>query len=165
MLRFALVLAFLLICLGSAFASITNYTVASEVPLNQDLTIYGLHDTAEVLCAFFIFDIADENKVVIRLTDQYTFTDGSFYSEYTITEPEFRRGFDYNAVTKCGSDTVSQSFYVGQRKDFILGYGSEQATADLSFWTDPENSYVAFIFFFIIMAVVAVLLMWGSNFV
>lgn len=139
-------IAILLICLPTAMAAITEYTVPTSVPLNKNLTIYGIYSGGgNTLCSFFIFDTADQQQVIIRLSDEYTISDGSFYSEIQITEPLFRRGFDFNAVTKCGSDVAFQLFYVEQKEDLAFGITPEGMRMDFQWWTNSENTLTIFL--------------------
>ena len=148
--------------------SIENYLVPTSVPLNTNITIYGDYVNAGgtidgILCAFYIFDIenTDVNKAVIRLTDQYTFTDGSVYTEFQLTEPVFRRGIDYNAVTKCGTTEIGQTFQVTQKEDIVFGITEEMIQKDLRFWIDPENSLtVVLLLGFIIVALAITSPLW-----
>jgi len=136
-------------------AVISNLTIPSNVPLNSVLTIFGNYvDTGNdtnVLCSFFLFDTADQNQVIIRLSDEYVMEDGSFFSPYQVTAPLFRRGYDYNAVVKCGGETASQLFYVGQKEDIALGITPDYLRNDLAFWLDPENSLTVVFFLFAIL--------------
>lgn len=145
-----LLLAALLLISSFAFAdSIVDYTVPSTIPLNTNLTIYGVYDAtsnSEILCSFFIFDTVDGNKLVIRLSDEYTLSDGTFSSlEYQITAPLFRRGFDYNAFTKCGSTTVSTTFYVDQKEELVAGITPENVRWDILWFVNPENTQTLFL--------------------
>jgi len=130
----------LLLFSSSVFATISNYTVPANVPLNRDITIYGEYTTGNVLCAFFLFDTADQNQAIIRLSDEYTYSDGTFYAAYQITEPLFKRGKDYNAITKCETHTASQLFYVEQKEDLIFGITPDAMMLEMRWWVNPENS-------------------------
>ena len=143
--------------------SITNYLVPNNVALNQNLTIYGeLTSTDQninnILCAFYIFDIknTDLNQAIIRLTDQPTYTDGSFYTSITITEPLFRRGIDYNAITKCRSSEIGKVFSITQKEDIEFGIIPQSLIMDFKFFVEPQNSLVVAIlgFFFLIGIVI-----------
>lgn len=149
-----LALIFLAVLLQPVVAEeITGYNVPAVVPLNQTLTIFGLYsEGGEQLCAFFIFDAdGDQNQAIIRLSDEYTFEDGSFYAEYNLTEPKFRRGEDYNAVTKCGAAVSFTTFYVGQKEDIIWGISTAGIRTDFAFWLDRENSFT------VVLALLAIL--------
>lgn len=148
--RICLALIFLALLSQPVFAEeITGYNVPSAIPLNQTLTIYGLYSEGnQKLCSFFIFDAdGDQNQAIIRLSDEYTISDGSFYAEFEgIHEPKFHRGEDYNAVTKCGSSVAFTTFYVGQKEDIIWGISSASMRTDLAFWLDRENSFTVVLF-------------------
>jgi len=149
--RFKIVLVISLIFLiGFVFAdSLEQVKIKSVVPLNENLTISGNYVTANenagILCSFKIFDVQTTEKYLIeRLSDEYTFSDGSFSSKIKITEPLFQRGFDYNVVVCCASVCFDQNFYVDQKDDMAFGINAGSLTMDLAFWTDPENSFTAF---------------------
>jgi hypothetical protein len=152
-----------------AFAdSISNYTVSNQAPLNQNLTIYGVYSgspSADVLCAFYIFDLKnlDVNKAVIRLSDQYTFSDGSFYAEYLLSEPLFRRGIDYNAVTKCGTIEIGKKFTVAQKEDILFGITPNSLMNEFRFWVDPNNSLISFFFLFVLLILMVTLVSLFSG--
>ncbi len=97
--------------------SITNYSVKQRVPIDKLLTVTGNFNAdlnANVLCKFLILE--SDGNTLLRLTDEYTFSDGTFYTEKTISEPEFKRGRDYNASTTCGAVTSTAVFSVIQRE-------------------------------------------------
>jgi len=154
-------LALLLLSLGvfASSATIDNYTVPSKIPLNQNLTIYGKYSDVNnsVLCSFLIFDLNDQKQVIVRLTDQYTASDGKIYSEWKIIEPLFRRGMDYNVLTTCGTVEVGKVFTVLQKEDYFLGINATSLSWDLKFFTDSNNSLGAVYFFGIILFVGACL--------
>ena len=134
-----------ILCMVSA-ESIDNYNVPQVVPLNNNLTIYGDYsEGGQKLCAFFIFDLEDQNQVILRLTDEYTFSDGTVYAQVQLTEPLFRRGYDYNAVTKCGTAVVSQTFYIDQKEDIALGITPAALRMDIAWWINGENSMTIFL--------------------
>lgn len=148
----------------SVFATISNYTVPSTIPLNKNLTIYGNSDEASgTLCSFYIFDVKDQNQVLVRLSDGYTDSVGSFYAEWEIKEPLFRRNSDYNALTVCGTSQVSQTFQIIQKEDIALGITPESIALNFKFWTDSNNSYSA-VFLIIAILVIAGLgaLVWNN---
>lgn len=153
---------FFLFLLAPAFVfadSISGYLVSKSIPLHKNLTIYGVYSgtTSEnILCAFYVFDIEnlDTNAAVLRLDDSHTFSDGSFYFEYQITEPQFRRGIDYNAVTKCGTTEIGAVFNVSQKEDIIGGITAEAMITDVRFFVNPENSIITVFALIIILVVV-----------
>lgn len=158
--------ALVLLCSSAMAESITNYTVPRQLPLNENLTIYGKYvgDTtsADVLCAFYIFDLSntDINRAVIRLNDLYTFSDGSFYAQYQATEPLFRRGMDYNAITKCGTTQTGQKFTITQKEDIAFGIMPQSLAMDMRFWTNPANSFTVFLIAILLLA--AAVILYGS---
>lgn len=139
----ALFLVFLIIFSSFAFAdSISNYRVSPSIPLNQNLTIYGVYSGGQdILCAFYVFDNSamDYNKTIIRLNDNYTFSDGSFYNELKIEEPLFKRGIDYNAVAKCGTTEIGSIFSVAQKEEIVAGFSPDSIASDFRFWIDSDN--------------------------
>lgn len=102
----------LLILLQSATAAITNLNIPEEIRLGENLTIRGDHGTANVLCKFLILDT--NANAVERLTDEYTFADGSFFSQRQLIEPPYYRGDDFNVHVTCGTDTAFSVFTVNQ---------------------------------------------------
>lgn len=141
--------------------SISGYIVPKELPLENNLTIYGIYSgtpSVDVLCSFYIFDLSntDVNRVVIRLNDQYTFSDGSFYAEYKITEPLFRRGMDYNAITKCGTTEIGQKFTITQKEEILFGISADSIKNDFAFFTNPDTSFTVVFSFFAIIFVAAI---------
>ncbi len=114
------ILLLVLFCLIFPYTSadnISNYVIRDSVPLGQTLTIkgdYNADNKADVLCAFIIFDTNSPAKAMKRLTDQYTFSDGFFYTEFLVNEPLLKRGIDYNVITKCGTAQADAIFTVGQ---------------------------------------------------
>lgn len=147
--RKAIAILALVLLSGSVFAeSISNYTVSNSIPMHDTLTIYGVYNNPDgnsgVLCAFYIFDLAnnDTNRALIRLNDQYTFSDGSFYNQINLQEPLFRTGLDYNAITKCNGIQIGKKFYIDQREDVAFGFIPSVAYTDLLFWKNPYNQMV-----------------------
>ena len=98
---------FLLFLIIPVFAGITNFSVSPSIRLGEKLTITGIFDTPNVLCKAIIFDA--NNDGIERLSDEYTFVDGSFYFERTMIEPPYYRGDDFNAVITCGSGAADIS--------------------------------------------------------
>lgn len=158
-----LVVCFFLFLFSFGFAEITDLKISERVPLNQKLTIYGINDAGNVLCAFYIFDLNDKNQAIIRLSDEWAFADGSFYSEYQVTEPLLKRGFDYNAVIKCGSNQADDTFYVEQREDYLLGVSKDTITQEVAFWNNPETSLIGLFGFIAILFIICVLVVFYDN--
>ena len=103
---------FLLLCMSGTYAVIESVTIPSTVRMGENLAVYGVYDTNDTLCQFVIFD--SDNNPVERLSDEYTFSDGSFYAERKMTEPPYYRGDDFNLVVTCGSSQRSGVFTVEQ---------------------------------------------------
>lgn len=163
--QFVLIAFILFVYSGVAYGdSISNYKVPLRVPLNETLTIFGVYSAANTLCAFYIFDLnnSDSNGVVTRLNDLYSFSDGSFYQEKIISEPLFRRGMDYNAVTKCGTTETGAVFTVIQKEDITLGISAAAIKNDLSFWIDSNNSVTVIIIGFLIFTAAIVFVIGWS---
>lgn len=97
-----------------AFADlISNYYVTPSVPLDRVMTVTGTYNNdvnSGVLCKFVVFE--KDGNVLERLTDEYTFSDSSFYSELQIREPPFKRGQDYNMTATCGTASQSARFSI-----------------------------------------------------
>lgn len=103
---------FLILILSTTNASITDLKIPYEVRLGEYLTIAGNYGTADVLCKFLIKD--SNNFTIERLTDEYTFADGTFFAQRQINEPPYYRGDDYNVVITCASDEAFQTFTLMQ---------------------------------------------------
>ncbi len=103
---------FLILILATTNAAITNLKIPYQVRLGENLTISGDYGTANTLCKFLIKDSND--FAIERLSDEYTFADGSFYAQRQINEPPYYRGDDFNVVITCGSDQAFQFFTVNQ---------------------------------------------------
>lgn len=99
---------FLILMLSTTNAVITDLVIPSEVRLGEYLTIAGNYGTADTLCKFLVKD--SSNFTVERLTDEYTFADGTFYAQRQINEPPYYRGDDYNVIVTCGNDQAFQIF-------------------------------------------------------
>jgi len=102
----------LILLLSSVQGAITNLKVPFSVRLGENLTMSGHYGTADVLCKFMILD--SNGFFVERLTDEYTFDNGSFYAERVMVEPPYYRGDDFNVIITCGTDSISQLFTVEQ---------------------------------------------------
>ncbi|MCK4429126.1 MAG: hypothetical protein KAU95_02025 [Candidatus Aenigmarchaeota archaeon] len=102
----------LILILSTAQSAITNLKVPFEPRLGEKLTITGNAGTADILCKFLILD--SNGTTVERLSDEYTFADGTFYSERTLAEPPYYRGDDFNANVTCGLNLAFQTFNVQQ---------------------------------------------------
>lgn len=158
---------FVLLCLiffaGLVFSdSISNYYVKPEVHLDKVMTVTGSYsDGSNVQCKAVIYE--SDGNVLKRLTDQYTFSDSSFYFEERIKEPEYWRGRDYNVVVTCGSAvSSSEVFSVLQRETITPIVQSE-----IQFFTLPGNTDPALFLGAIFAAIVvfAILVYGGYKFV
>ena len=103
---------FLILILSTTNGAITNLKIPYEVRLGEYLTIAGNYGTADALCKFLVKD--SNNFTIERLTDEYTFADGTFYAQRQINEPPYYRGDDYNVIVTCGSDEAFQTFTLNQ---------------------------------------------------
>lgn len=144
-----LILFLLLFCSSVFAATLSQVTVRSTIPLNENLTISGHYldpdKNAGVLCSFRIFDTQTTDKYLIkRLSDEYTFSDGSFSTEYQITEPLFQRGYDYNAVVCCNIACYDQNFYVGQKDEIAFGKTTDSLILDVAYWNDGSKLIIVF---------------------
>ena len=153
-----LISVLIIICLAlSANAQITNLTVNNDVKLGELLTITGDYTTADTLCKFTILDL---NGVAIeRLSDEYTFSDGGFYSQRIISEPTYFRSQDYNIVVVCGTSQEDANFTVEQRRSIEhfaveeFGYLFDRDNIDTFFIIGSIGLFlilVCFVFWFII---------------
>lgn len=138
-------------------ASLNQVKVRSDVPLNENLTVSGYYadpdQNAGVLCSFKIFDTQTSDKYLVkRLSDEYTFSDGSFSTEYKIIEPLFQRGFDYNVMVCCNIACYDQNFHVSQKDDIFLGYSSASIINDVLFFIDPN--LIGIIIFFVALLLI-----------
>ena len=155
-------LVFLILVSSFVFAeSLDSVVIPSKVSLNEELIIYGFFngDVADgnILCSFRIFDVYEDNRLIWRLSDEYTAADGFVNnSPFTITEPVFQRGKDYNAVICCSVSCADQNFYVGQTEEIAFGKTSSALITDLRFWVNPENSLT------VVLILVGVLIVVGS---
>ena len=111
-----LVLMLLLICfVSSASATITNLITTPSVYLGETLTIRGTSDTNQILCQFIVID--DNGIAIERLSDEFSFADGSFYAERTISEPKYLRDQNYTINVRCGSSgDMNSAFLVLNRR-------------------------------------------------
>ena len=112
----------------SATQTITDLNTNSPVPLNQTLTITGNYDDTDlntsVFCKFVIRD--ENNKVVERLSDERTYSNGDFYAQRVLNEPLYKRGQDYNVSVDCEMVNSTVLFTVDQRES--IGHTAEYET-------------------------------------
>jgi len=130
--------------------SLSGVVVPSKVPLNESLIISGHYSgdsvDGNILCSFRIFDVYEDNRLIWRLSDEYTSADGFFNnSPFALNEPIFQRGKDYNAVVCCNIVCFDQNFYVGQKEDLAFGKTAGSLIMDFAFLSDSNNSYVWFL--------------------
>ena len=160
--KYILFLVFGLFFLTTVFsASITNYQVPSNVPLNQVITITGVYTDANVIdvkCSFYFIDM--QGNLVQQATDEYTSGDGTFASTSLIlTEPVFQRDSVFTAHTNCGTATADANFVVGQKQDAFSAGGvsiyPQGFIRDAAFWTEGSNPDF-FFYFVVIMFVIVV---------
>lgn len=151
-----ILVALLLIMLAlPSFASITNYAVPSEMPLNLEVTATGLSldsnsmPNVNQLCSFYFLKASD-GILIDRATDQYTDQTGRFaMPKFKLTEPDFIRGQNYTLRTTCGSNQQDANFSVIQKQEAfdIVGFAfyPQAFVMDLLYWNDPLNSTIFFL--------------------
>lgn len=166
-------LILLLLCSSFAFASISNYNVPSEVPLNLEITATGrsldANSVAYVnqLCSFYFLN-AETGYLVDRATDQYTDQTGRFaMPKFKLTEPDFIRGNTYTLKTICGANEMDANFSVIQRQDAIDIFGFRffpQAIGyDLKYWTNADYIYaIMYGILFLALIIYFILRFWRS---
>ena len=103
---------FLILILATTNAAITDLKIPYSVRLGENLTIAGNYGVGDTLCKFLVKD--ENNFTIERLSDEYTFADGTFYAQRKINEPPYYRGDDYNVIVTCASDEAFQIFTVEQ---------------------------------------------------
>lgn len=99
--------------------SIDSLTIDSNVYLNHNQTVYAIYnatDCSNVLCSLIVFN--DENKAMYRATDEYTNNSCIFSTEFTVSEPTFDRGKDYNVTVYCNDVSDRSQFRVDNREPF-----------------------------------------------
>jgi hypothetical protein len=111
--------ATILLLLSFCYASITNYSVTPQVNLGNEAIITGKYfnilKTANVICSHYAID-SNTGQFIYRASDSTTDPTGFFYQKIKINEPKFKRGNDYNIMTKCGLDDATMQFTVVQRE-------------------------------------------------
>lgn len=112
---------FVFLCFSVFGDSITDYSVKSPVFLDKKVTIIGDYNNDPdpsngVLCKFLITD--ENGFAVLRATDEYTFSDSSFFQEITLNDILFKIDTNYTATTTCGNATDSNVFLVLNREPF-----------------------------------------------
>jgi len=86
-------------------------------------------------------------------SDEYTFSDGTFYSERVLLEPPYYRGDDYNVMVTCGSDVVTRAFAVVQPVSLV-----QPLQRGWEYFFDPSNLEAMMIFVGLIGVVVIMVL-------
>jgi len=163
-------LMILLLCFSVfAFAdTISNYSLPSNVPLNQKVTVTGLFDSNagknQVLCSFYFLD--STSKLVYRATDQYTVASGRFTMlGVNMAEPIFVRGQTYTLHTECGGAVADGNFVVGQKQEAfnILGYNFYPQGVTMDFLYLKDNGLMVFFLFLMIFVFVSVVVLGAKN--
>jgi len=165
------ILMLLLVCLSAfAFAdTITQYTLPSNVPLNQKVTVTGLYDSNagknQILCSFYFLD--NDAKLVYRASDQYTVASGRFTMlGVTMTEPVFVRGQTYTLHTECGGASADGNFSVGQKQEAfdLFGYKFYPQGVTMDFlYFGGDNSLMIFGLFIMIFVFIGLIIVGVSN--
>lgn len=130
--------------------TISPFSVRVEVPLGEPLTITGDYnntngDSNNILCSFFLRE-NDDNTVLDRLSDERTFSNGSFYSEAFPTEPLFIRGQTYNVMARCGDTNASASWILKNPKPI------QDQVIQTSEWL--KNAFLALLAFITVIVVI-----------
>lgn len=164
---FVVLLLFSLFFVSGAFADDINfYVVPENVPLNQPATATGVYtdsNVSGVLCSFYFLD-AETQVILSRATDQYADGSGRFVMPgYVVREPVFSRGSLITLKSACGTAEADANFYVGQKQEVLPGVSSQGFLLDMAFFTNPENSFVLVMAFFIILILVASGLFFGKS--
>lgn len=150
--------------------TITQYTLPSDVPLNQKITVTGLYDSNAgknaVLCSFYFLD--DDGKLVYRASDQYTVSSGRFTMlGVTMTEPTFVRGQTYTLHTECGGAVADGNFFVGQKQEAFDFFGykfyPQGVTMDFLYF-NGDNGVMIFGLFIMIFVFIGAVLVALFNF-
>lgn len=109
-----LLLVLILFAFSIQADSIANYTVPASARLGEKISVSGnyVDGNSFILCKFVIED--SNGNALDRWTDEYTFSDASFYAEKILLEPPYYRGDDFNIITTCGTAQASTTFAVEQ---------------------------------------------------
>jgi hypothetical protein len=124
-LNFLVVFA-LILFLPMGLAAISDYNVASPLPIGYNLTAIGKVSTvpSDGVCSFSVVD--DKNNIVWLLSDEKVSSQGLFRTNYLkLEEPLFKRGYDYNLHVYCGSDFASKRFSIIQRESIAYAVKQE----------------------------------------
>lgn len=149
-----LLIIFLLAPIVSA-ATISNYSVSPSVRLGEKVSVFGTFDDGNtfILCRFIVYS-TDTNVPIDRWTDEFTFSDGTFYAEKTMLEPPYYRGDDFNLVTTCGDAQEDAVFTVGQPVSL-----AQPIQSNWEYFFDSSNLDAGMLFVAFIGAVVTVILL------
>jgi len=149
----AVILILLLLTLTSVNASfIGNYKVTDEVALGLELKISGtyiedLNNNQNIYCEHRIQDL--NGYEVYRASDSTTNLLGQFSKVIATTEPNFKRGETYNAITICDYTQISQQFTILQKEDL-----SHTLLWEFKYFTDVGNLYpIAFLFILLVLII------------
>jgi len=108
-------LAFFCLFFASVLAdSITNLATNSPIYLDKKLIVSGSFDAPNVLCKFITTDL--NGTPIFRATDEYTFSDNSFYSEIQTNDNLYKVNSDYNLSVSCGTANQTITFKVLNRE-------------------------------------------------
>lgn len=113
--KFLTLFCLLFLCSAIAAESITGFTVPASARLNEKISVAGQYNAdvnAYVLCKFVISD--SNNDKIDRWSDEYTFSDGTFYAEKVLIEPPYYRGDSFNVKATCGVSSEDANFLVSQ---------------------------------------------------
>jgi hypothetical protein len=151
--RFAVFGLFLFILMGFVCsATITDYIVPSNIPLNMPMTATGIYSDVNqisgIKCSFFFFD---GNELIDRATDEYTAGTGRFgLVNYYIREPTFQRGKTYSLRSECGGAFATADFIVGQKEEVFEIWGfkllPDSIAQDLLYWNGKSGLIIFLIF-------------------
>lgn len=167
--RFAVFWLFLFILMGFVCsATITDYIVPSNIPLNMPMTATGIYSDVNqisgIKCSFFFFD---GNELIDRATDEYTAGTGRFgLVNYYIREPTFQRGKTYSLRSECGGAFATANFSVGQKEEIleVAGYKllPDTMANDLLYWNGKSG-----LILFIVFVLVLIYIVWehGKHFI
>jgi len=150
--KIILLMALLLVLPIAIGSSIVDYMVTPEIPLGQEIQISGIYIddlnlNQNIYCEHRIID--GNNYEVYRASDSTTDLVGRFSKKIVVSEPIFKRGSDYNAVTTCKYTSVTAQFSIAQKEDI-----SHSLLWEYKYLTDPANIFP--ILFIIIILVLCI---------
>lgn len=149
-----LLMALLIILPIGMSSFITEYKVTPEIPLGQEMQISGIYIddlnlNKNIYCEYRVFDT--NNYEVYRASDSTTDLLGRFSKKIVVSEPTFKRGTDYNAVTICKYTTVASQFSIIQKEDL-----SHSLLWEFKYFTDTGNLYPVLFLIIIIALIIGV---------